>query len=72
MTDQFVINRLRSKPVTYKVEISHFVAGGKWQMGIQVNDISEMDRRNRESIAADLRRAADMMENEDYGWEPAQ
>jgi len=57
----FVINRLRSKPVSYCVEIDHFVCGGDWQMSITVKDVAP-DPENRKRIAADLRAAAEILE----------
>lgn len=60
----FVVKRLRAKPVTYTVEISHFASGGEWMMGVKVHGVghSEMDKAN---IASDLREAADRIENWD-------
>ena len=58
---QFVTNRLRSKPVSYCVEIDHFVCGGDWQMSITVKDVAP-DPENRKRIAADLRAAAEILE----------
>jgi hypothetical protein len=61
-----VVNRLRTHPVTYTVEISHFVVGGEWQMGVSVHG-TYRDSENRRRVAADLREAADRIEN----WEVA-
>ena len=60
--DQFVIHRLRAKPVEYTVKIRHFVSGGEWMMGVTVCDIEEGER-GRLSVAADLRHAAGMLED---------
>lgn len=62
MSDQFVIHRLRSKPVEYTVQIRHFVSGGSWQMGVTVLDLAEGDEA-RSRVADDLRYAADMLES---------
>jgi hypothetical protein len=61
----FIVHRLRSKPVEYTVTISHFVRAGEWVMSVGVNDIDD-DRENKLRVAADLRAAADWIE-EDYG-----
>lgn len=61
MSDQFVVHRLRSKPVEYTVRIRHFVSGGEWQMGITVLDIADDDEQ-RTRIASDLRQAADILD----------
>ena len=60
-SDQFVIHRLRSKPVEYTVKIRHFVSGGEWMMGVTVCDIEE-NERGRLCVADDLRRAAEIIE----------
>lgn len=60
-TDQFVIHRLRSKPIEYTVRIRHFVSGGEWMMGVTVMDIVD-DDRGHAAVADDLRRAADIVE----------
>ena len=62
----FVIHRLRSKPVEYKIKIRHFVSGGEWVMGVSVHDVSEPDEVQRERVAADLRRAAELMEEGEW------
>ena len=59
--EAFVVNRLRSKPVSYSVQIDHFVSGDHWQMAASVHGVTE-DQVNRERVAADLRHAADLME----------
>jgi len=59
--DQFVIHRLRAKPVEYTVKIRHFVSGGEWMMGVTVCDLADSER-NHISVADDLRQAADMLE----------
>ncbi len=65
----FVVHRLRSKPVEYTVTISHFVRAGQWVMSVGVDDVAE-DRENRLRVAADLRAAAEWIE-EDYGSPPS-
>jgi hypothetical protein len=65
----FVVHRLRSKPVEYTVLISHFVRAGQWVMSVGVNDIADT-REDRLRVAADLRAAAEWIE-EDYGAEPS-
>lgn len=60
--NRFVINRLRTKPVSYSVRLSHLVIAGEWQMGVEFFDVAG-DMENRARIAADLRRAAEMIEN---------
>ena len=65
MSDQFIVHRLRSKPIKYTVTINHFVSAGEWQMGVTVQDVGE-DDTNRERVAADLRAAADMLESNLY------
>ena len=62
----FVIHRLRSKPVEYTIKIRHFVSGGEWVMGVSVHDVSEPDEVQRERVAADLRRAAELMEEGEW------
>lgn len=61
--NDFVIKRLRSKPVEYTVTIRHFIAAGEWKMSVAVQDVSE-DDTNRKRVASDLRRAAEMLEEE--------
>lgn len=61
MSDQFVVHRLRSKPVEYTVRIRHFISGGEWQMGVEVQDVVE-DEINRRRVAADLRAAAEWLD----------
>lgn len=65
----FVVHRLRAKPVEYTVIISHFVRAGQWVMSVGVNDVED-DRENKLRVAADLRKAAEWIE-QDYGAEPA-
>lgn len=60
--NQFVVHRLRSKPVEYTVTIRHFVSAGEWQMGVTVQDVGE-DDTNRERVADDLEAAAQMLRN---------
>lgn len=62
--DRFVINRLRSKPVSYTVRIEHLVINGEWNMGFSVHDVIG-DIENRHRVAADLRRAADMLDDQE-------
>jgi len=62
MTDQFVIHRLRAKPVEYSVTIRHFVVDGEWQMGVSVSGVSD-DDENKKRVSFDLRRAADMIDD---------
>jgi hypothetical protein len=61
----FIVHRLRSKPVEYTVTISHFVRAGKWVMSVGVDNVED-DRENKLRVAADLRAAAEWIE-EDYG-----
>jgi len=60
--DQFVVHRLRAKPVEYTVTIRHFVSGGEWVMGVTVKDVADSGR-DRLSVADDLRRAAEILED---------
>lgn len=57
----FVLKRLRAKPVTYTVEISHLAVGGEWQMSVTVRDLVEDDEQSRR-VASDLRLAADILD----------
>lgn len=61
--NQFVVHRLRSKPVEYTVTIKHFVSGGDWVMSVMVGDVSE-DPENRFRVAADLEHAARMLRDD--------
>jgi truncated hemoglobin YjbI len=61
LSNVFVLNRLRAKPVAYEVRLEHFVADGEWMFSVAVRDIVE-DAENKKRIVADLRRAADMLE----------
>jgi hypothetical protein len=63
MTNPFVLKRLKAKPVTYTVELSHFAAGGAQQFGVVVRDI-RMDAEGKRRVAADLRLAAEWIEAE--------
>jgi len=73
-SDQFILHRLRAKPIEYTVRIRHFVgSGGKWMMGVTVNDIGDglcLSRVSPESaiamrsVADDLRRAIEILEEE--------
>lgn len=62
----FVVKRLRSKPISYTITISHFVRAGEWVMSV---DGVEMDPENMLRVAADLRKAAEWIEA-DYGAAP--
>lgn len=62
-SDQFVIYRLRAKPVEYSVRIRHFVSGGEWMMGVTVYDVAESDRAKL-AVVDDLRRAIEIFEEE--------
>ena len=64
--DQFVVHRLRAKPVEYTVKIRHFVSGGGWMIGVQVLDLEDSDRA-RLCVADDLRRVADIVEDDANG-----
>lgn len=63
--DAFVIKRLRAKPITYTVEISHFVSAGDWMMGLTINDVSMENADERARVAEDLRAAAALIESRD-------
>lgn len=63
MSDQFVVHRLRAKPVCYTVRLRHFVLAGKWMMGVIVEGVAKDDEQTRR-VAYDLRRAADMLEGD--------
>jgi hypothetical protein len=67
MSDQFVVHRLRSKPIEYTVKIRHFVAAGEWQIGVTVLDIADDDSEQRCRVAADLRCAAEILEGNKCG-----
>lgn len=60
--DAFVIHRLRAKPITYGVEITHFVSGDEWMMSVTVSDVSMETPEERARVAEDLRAAADLVE----------
>jgi hypothetical protein len=67
--NDFVVHRLRSKPVEYTVSISHYVRDGQWVMHIaKISDIT-VDKENMLRVAADLRMAASWIE-EDFGTPP--
>lgn len=59
--NQFIIHRLRAKPVEYTVKIRHFVSGGEWYMGVTVCDLADTER-DRFSVIADLRHALEILE----------
>jgi hypothetical protein len=64
VSNQFIIHRLRAKPVEYNVTIRHFVADGQWMASVIVRDVDiEIDEEARR-VADDLRWAADMIEGE--------
>lgn len=60
--DAFIVHRLRAKPIEYTVKIRHFVSGGRWMMSISLHDVSAEDDVQKERVAEDLRRAAELME----------
>ncbi len=60
--DVFVVHRLRAKPITYNIEINHFVAVGEWMMSVTVNDVSMENADECARVAEDLRAAADLIE----------
>jgi hypothetical protein len=60
MSDQFIINRLRAKPIEYAVELSHVCDDGEWHLGIAVFDVCE-EASSRRRVAGDLRRAAEIL-----------
>lgn len=63
---EFVVHRLRAKPVEYTVSISHYVRDGKWVMCVaNISDVA-IDKENMLRVAADLRMAASWIE-EDFG-----
>lgn len=64
MSDQFIVHRLRAKPVEYNLKIRHFVADGEWIMGVTVIDVDIEIAEEARRVADDLRRAADMIEGE--------
>ena len=61
--DQFVIHRLRAKPVEYTIKIRHFVSGGEWMIGATVCGIEE-NARAKLSVVEDLRQVIEMFERE--------
>lgn len=65
MNEDFVVHRLRAKPVEYTVTISHFVRAGQWVMSVGV-DGTDDDKENRLRVADDLEAAARWI-REDYG-----
>lgn len=69
MSDQFVVHRLRAKPVEYSVDISHFVRDGKWVMQGRVNNIAET-KEDMLRVAGDLRALAQWLE-EDFANKPS-
>lgn len=60
--DAFVIHRLRAKPISYGVEIVHYVSEGEWMMSVTVNDVSMENDDERSRVAEDLRAAASLVE----------
>jgi hypothetical protein len=68
-SDLFVIHRLRAKPVEYTVKIRHFVERNEWMIGVIVCDIEE-NERGRLSVADDLRRCAEMLEDRELTTTP--
>jgi len=63
VSDQFIVHRLRAKPVEYSVAIRHFVVDGEWMMGVTVVDVDIEDGEQARRVAEDLRRAANMIED---------
>lgn len=61
MSDQFIVHRLRSKPVEYTILIRHFVIAGEWHMGVTIQDLAE-GSEVRLTVADDLRYAADLLD----------
>ncbi len=53
----FIVPKLRAKPVTYTVEISHFVQDGQWALAVNPIGVAQ-DKANRQRVAADLEAAA--------------
>ncbi len=64
MSDQFIVHRLRAKPVEYNLKIRHFVIDGEWIMGVTVVDVDIEIAEEARRVADDLRRAADLIEGE--------
>jgi predicted RNase H-like HicB family nuclease len=71
MASEFVVHRLRAKPVEYSVSISHYVRDGQWVMRVAEITGVATDRENMLRVAADLRKAAEWLE-EDFGGTPAE
>lgn len=66
--DAAVVKRLERKPVTYSVELTHFVIDGEWNMGIKIHDLAQMDPETRRRVADDLEQAAAMIRKSE-NWE---
>ena len=63
MSNEFIIHRLRAKPVEYNVTIRHFVSGGEWMMGVTIDGVED-GSVDRARVADDLRHAANMIEED--------
>jgi hypothetical protein len=58
---QFVINRLRLKPIDYTINFSHFASGGEWQFKIGINDLDMSDIDSHKRVIGDLEAAIAML-----------
>lgn len=65
---EFIVHRLRAKPVEYTVTIAHFVRAGEWVMSASVKDVGD-DTENCLRVADDLEVVAKWL-REDYGGAP--
>lgn len=66
--DAAVIRRLKEKPISYSVNLTHMVSAGEWVLGMEIVGLSEMDAETRACVVFDLRQAADMAEKAEH-WE---
>lgn len=66
---EFVVHRLRAKPVEYTIRISHYVSDGLWTMRAAAVDGVDVTKENMLRVAADLRTAAKWIE-EDFDGRP--
>jgi hypothetical protein len=64
--DNFVLHRLRAKPVTYTVEINHFVSDGKWTCRLKLIGIGDLTEQQRKNISADLEWAAEQTKSGEF------
>ena len=64
MNNVFVINRLKNKPITYSVDITHYVSGGEWMMSSQFNDVDMEDNESKERVISDLERIIELIKEE--------